>query len=735
MSKKAIILAISFILILSSTSFVSGAENSGKTSATYQDAKGHWASAAIEKWSGYGVLCGSNDLFRPNDYLTRGEMACILSSLMGYQKTAENQFSDLPAGAFYTDAILKANATGVLVGDGDSANPTDRITREEAAVMMAKSFAVECDTFTESIFQDIDAVSPWARTAVLDMEQEHYIVGAYGNYHPQDPITRAEVVSMINSIVKAYYTKPGTYTDPVDGTAVIKCPGVVLDGVAIAKDLIIAEGVGTGDATFHDVVVKGKTVARGGGENSLHIKGTSDLSKICIEKNGDKIRITVADGEAMSLEVAENEEIILTGTIGTLNIEADNATIYATDATVKTINITGKNTVVVVEKKSKIDTVNTHAICTIRGDGVLTTAYCYEGSENSSIVTPNTVIIVKTEVPEVTGGGGKAILGGKTAVNNAAGDDLVLKTARTRHSSNPPASPAPPAPHAAPTGLEGIAPTEVGDADGFITGASTAMEYKEESEPLVWTTVSGITITGLASGTYHVRYITDTNDGLVAEVVVPVDDDTYVSARWLTVGAAPVTQQIDPVGDEDWFKFSAADGKDYEIVTTDIAGGMDAYTMLYQPDGTTLEAEGDGNTLAWTCSGSGIYYLVVTHSIDGTGTYNIKVQDVTPLDITANYLEGMDIASGFVGGPQFVTFTNSNPEQWTAITVWNPDDDPLQSGVVYTLTITVIPNPGYTLEHIPANFFTLPPEDMAGVASVTNAAGSGVVTLVYEPVL
>jgi len=77
-------------------------------SSNYSDTAGHWAVKAIDRWSDYGVINGYQGRFRPNDTITRAEMAVILDKIMKYRVKADNTFSDLDEN-WYTDAILKVN--------------------------------------------------------------------------------------------------------------------------------------------------------------------------------------------------------------------------------------------------------------------------------------------------------------------------------------------------------------------------------------------------------------------------------------------------------------------------------------------------------------------------------------------------------------------------------------------------------------------------------------------------
>ncbi|MBP1995080.1 S-layer homology domain-containing protein [Paenibacillus eucommiae] len=57
-----------------------------------------------------------------------------------------------------------------------------------------------------------------------------------------------------------------------------------------------------------------------------------------------------------------------------------------------------------------------------------------------------------------------------------------------------------------PSGLTGVSPTSFNGNDGQITGTTAALEYKLEGANTGYTPVTGTSITGLAAGTYEVRY-------------------------------------------------------------------------------------------------------------------------------------------------------------------------------------------------------------------------------------
>lgn len=66
-----------------------------------------------------------------------------------------------------------------------------------------------------------------------------------------------------------------------------------------------------------------------------------------------------------------------------------------------------------------------------------------------------------------------------------------------------------------------------------------------------------------------------------------------------------------------------------------------------------------------------------------------------------------------------------NPN-YTGKVVWSPEASKFAASTVYTATVTLTPKEGFTFDGVPENFFRC-----SGATSVTNAANSGVVTIVF----
>ena len=186
------------------------------SASTYTDIENHWAKDPIEEWSGYGVINGYNNEFRPNDYITRGELAVILDRIMGYEQKSKNNFADLDE-AFYTDAILKANRADIIKGDGYKVRPRNNVTREEASVMIARALHFDISRNKNTDFKDDETISSWAKSSVYVLQQKGIVKGTdENNFLPKSNIKRAEVVTILNNAISLFANVNQKYTKDID---------------------------------------------------------------------------------------------------------------------------------------------------------------------------------------------------------------------------------------------------------------------------------------------------------------------------------------------------------------------------------------------------------------------------------------------------------------------------------------------------------------------------------------
>lgn len=264
---------------------------------------GNWYDDAMSVWAQRGVLKGDGSgSLNPTGYITRRELAVILGRIMDYQIAANNSFADVANEAWYTDAVLKACAAGVLQGDGVNARSGDTITRQEAMVMLARVLELTGRSQGVSAFRDADQVADWAKGAVGAMAHAGYVQGSGGNIMPTAPITRAEVAVMLDNMFAETFDKAGTYTEDVDSSAVISADDVTLQGLTIAGDLIVAEGVAKG-AVVSDLTVSGSDAALAVAGKVEQVSVTKEADGVSIQtEKGSKIDSVVTSGSNTTVE-------------------------------------------------------------------------------------------------------------------------------------------------------------------------------------------------------------------------------------------------------------------------------------------------------------------------------------------------------------------------------------------------------------------------------------------------
>lgn len=256
----------------------------------YSDTRGHWAEAAVERWSGYGVIQGYGDTFRPNASVTRAQMAKILSNALGLTETSGNPFSDVAEDAWYAPYILRCYAVvGIMVGDNGRANPDAAITRQQAMVMLGRALGIAPEGNPDlSAFVDGAQVGGWAAPYVAAMVKSG-IVGGVGNGRlaPGGTMTRAALVTVLDRAVVQYIQSSGSYElADEDGLVLIAAGDVTLSGETSANILVTPAADGR-TVTFDKAVVTGDITVQAD-DAKITVKD-SKLPDIALTGEGSKI--------------------------------------------------------------------------------------------------------------------------------------------------------------------------------------------------------------------------------------------------------------------------------------------------------------------------------------------------------------------------------------------------------------------------------------------------------------
>ena len=152
----------------------------------------------------YAYLIGYSDgTVRPNGKITRAEVATIFFRLLSDDTRAKywsskNDFSDVPAGKWYNNAVSTLSNMGVIGGYADGTfRPDAPISRAEFA-KIAVSFTQNTGAAAYNYFTDVKTTD-WFAPYVTAAKDGGLIEGySDGSFKPENKITRAEACAIVN---------------------------------------------------------------------------------------------------------------------------------------------------------------------------------------------------------------------------------------------------------------------------------------------------------------------------------------------------------------------------------------------------------------------------------------------------------------------------------------------------------------------------------------------------------
>ena len=162
---------------------------------------GHWAKDAIEILYKKKILSGYDGTFRPDDTLTRAEMAKIIAEA-GNLSEGVSSFSDVSSDDWYYPYVSAAFGANLINGYDGKFNPHENITRQDAAVILYRLFAGKIENIKDVSFSDRDDIASYANEAIASLSKAGIINGYEdGSFKPKNNISRAEISQlMLNCI-------------------------------------------------------------------------------------------------------------------------------------------------------------------------------------------------------------------------------------------------------------------------------------------------------------------------------------------------------------------------------------------------------------------------------------------------------------------------------------------------------------------------------------------------------
>lgn len=236
----SVIVALSLLLAMIVTA---------NASESFSDIKGHWAESTIVKWQDKGIVSGYPDgTFKPDNPVTRAELAKILTTAFDLENTNENKlienpYSDVDTSEWYWGYIQCANIympiyklpvsyeTNVPYAENEEMDKGGFLPNVDAIRMHVAEALVELKKERENInpeLPDINAIQESLLKIFKDSDYEELFAmhgsvprnvrrmfeytwlanelgimkgDADGYFLPYNRVTRAELLTMIDRII------------------------------------------------------------------------------------------------------------------------------------------------------------------------------------------------------------------------------------------------------------------------------------------------------------------------------------------------------------------------------------------------------------------------------------------------------------------------------------------------------------------------------------------------------
>lgn len=172
------------------------------TGASFGDMAGYeWAQTAVTELSKKGIVSGrAKDSYVPAGNVTRAEFVKMLTLALGIEPIAEYKgiFVDAHADDWFVPYVEAASEANIAMGSDGSFRPNENITRQDMAVMLFRACGYAASEAEKDVFTDSAAISDYAKSAVYSLYEKGILLGSgNGEFTPTANATRAEAAQIV----------------------------------------------------------------------------------------------------------------------------------------------------------------------------------------------------------------------------------------------------------------------------------------------------------------------------------------------------------------------------------------------------------------------------------------------------------------------------------------------------------------------------------------------------------
>jgi hypothetical protein len=163
--------------------------------------RGQWYYGPVQNLLNAGVISGYADrTFRPNDPVTRGEVAKMVVLAFGLKDAAKTtqHFSDVPASSPIYSYVETVYSRGIMSGYADGKfSPGAKVTRGQVAKILVTAAGWAPSTASGSVFKDVPKGSNY--DSYIQTARANGLLSGYadGTFRPGNSVTRAQMAKSL----------------------------------------------------------------------------------------------------------------------------------------------------------------------------------------------------------------------------------------------------------------------------------------------------------------------------------------------------------------------------------------------------------------------------------------------------------------------------------------------------------------------------------------------------------
>ena len=174
----------------------------------FSDIGTSWAKTQIQLLANKFILNGTTEsTFSPKSNVTRAQFATMLVNALGLSKqTAGAPFGDVGQSEWFAEDVATAYAAGLITGSNGQFRPNDEISRQELAVMLVRALELRknqgaTDNAAGKQYGDAEQFGGFAQASIEAVTEAGLMNGSESNgvfyFRPNDSTTRAEAAKVL----------------------------------------------------------------------------------------------------------------------------------------------------------------------------------------------------------------------------------------------------------------------------------------------------------------------------------------------------------------------------------------------------------------------------------------------------------------------------------------------------------------------------------------------------------